>query len=176
MSKRGDSAKLRAKSDAKTAGSVLSENGVRFFQTVVARQERVDGRLLWRLRNTSHMQVWSGDGDVGGRWYVDVDIAYDVDTLDGKEEVFVPKSSLGLSWEPEGAAAVASFVRYDVDLRKAASLTEPCHVNVLQVKPFDDHIHYRLPAAGIQKEWPLRSTLEFLCSPTLRDDIAARLR
>jgi hypothetical protein len=161
----------RAKEDMKAARHVLAQAGVTTSQSVIASEERIDGRQHWVVQNQSRLEIWANSPPLEGRWAVELRLVYDADPAAGA--VFVRKGSLGLGRETDPDQGSHSFLRYDVDVANVIVLDEPCHLNVLQEAPFDDRIHFRLPGVPIT-EWSLEPTLKYLCSRELRDELRAR--
>lgn len=155
----------------KLARHVLAQAGVTTSQSVAVREETIERRRHWVMKNTGHLEVWPNSAPLEGRWSVELRLVYD--TVAGGGDVFVYSGSIGLQREIDAEKGPKSFIRYDVDITHTMAIDEPCHLNILQPSPFNDRIHVRLPGIGIS-EWDLRATLEYLCSPDLRDELSAR--
>jgi hypothetical protein len=165
------SVQARAKADMKVARHVLAQAGVTTSQSVVAREETVERRHHWVVENTAHLEVWPKSLLLEGRWSVELRLVYDA--VAASDSVFIYKGSMGLKREIDPEKGPESFLRYDVDVTHLMAMDEPCHLNILQISPFEDRIHVRLPGVRIH-EWELKPTLEYLCSPDLRDELRAR--
>jgi hypothetical protein len=155
----------------KLARQVLAQAGVTTSQSVVAREETIERRRHWVVKNTAHLEVWPKSSPLEGRWSVELRLVYDMAATG--DAVFIYKGSLGLKREIDPEKGPESFVRYDVDVTHTMAIDEPCHLNILQPSPFNDRIHVRLPGVRIP-EWELQTTLEYLCSTELRDELRAR--
>lgn len=162
--------KERAKADMKVARGVLAHAGVTDYMSVVPKEKPKAGRMHWVLENTSHLEIWQDSEPLAGRWSLELQLVYDADP-EG-DAVFVNSGSIGLKRELDDGRP-RSFLRYDIDVAKPVAIGESCHLHAIQVAPFHDRIHLRLPGIELE-EWKLGPTLEYLCSGSLRDELRSR--
>jgi len=134
-------------------------------------EETLDGRRHWVVQNQARLEVWPGSELLPGRWSIELRLVYDTEAAG--EEVFIHQGSLGLKREINPNKGPQSFIRYDIDVNRMMVIDEPCHLHVLQASPFDDRLHLRLPGVRVP-HWELESTLQYLCSNELRDELQAR--